>query len=214
MRRLFSALAAGALLSAASSSFAALPGSIEDFSTGLGGFFSQSIRWVSSGGVGGAGDGYAEPFRDLFAGNLGATSADPLFTGSLIADGVTGYEFWLNDTGADDPLSIHMAIGVAQVNVWMNINGISPPLHQWQQYTIDFSNPSDWVQIQGSDSFADALALTDRLLIRHDLAPYSQVPDSIIGDFGLDRVRVLPEPATALLALCGAALVRRRAARR
>lgn len=210
MHSLRVAIGAAVMALAAGAASAATPGYFEDFNNGtVDPFFSgASLVWVPSGGVGGAGDGYIRASRSS-PGNLGLASADAPFVGDLIADGVTGISFWLNDVGNANPLAIHVGIGRAFGNFWLTLNPIHPPHNTWQEYTVLFNNPSEWVQIAGSGTFAEALTQCDRLLFRHDLPPYVQTPDPIAGDFGFDRIRVLPEPASGLL-LGVLALLRRR----
>lgn len=193
---------------------AAVPGFTEDFLTDTGTFFSgATIVHEPGGGVGGAGDGYLSISRSIPE-NLGVASSGPEFTGNLTADGVTGFSFWLNDIGADDPLELHVGVGNSFGNFWLYTAGFSPPNHQWAQYTVDFSGPSDWVLIRGSGTFEQALSVSDRILIRHDLAPFGWFPDEMVGDFGLDRVTVLPEPGViALLAFGGVWAIARRRSR-
>jgi len=207
------AVGAAMLALATGAASAATPGFFEDFNNGtVDPFYSgASLVWVPSGGVGGAGDGYIRASRTS-PGNLGLASADAPFVGDLTADGVTGISFWLNDVGNANPLAIHVGIGRAFGNFWLTRNPIFPPHNAWQEYTILFNNPADWVQIAGSGTFNEALTQVDRLLFRHDLAPYTMTPDAIAGDFGFDRIRVLPEPASGTLLLCALALRRRRRA--
>lgn len=209
MSRRISAVVILSSLCTASLAIAATPGYVQDFATNNGGFSSGiPTNWISSGGVGGASDGWLEVTTVGFgAGNLGVRTSGTEFTGNLTADGVTGFSFWLKDVGQDDPLEIHVGVGGAFLNFWQYTPAIVPT-DQWQEFSVDF-NPANWTRIIGSGTFADALTASDRLLFRHDLAPYSQQPDSIEADFGLDRVRVLPEPTTMILLLGGAALLRR-----
>lgn len=194
-----------------SSARAATPGFTEDFITGTSSFFSgASIEHVPSGGVGGVGDGYITVTRTK-PDHLGAASSGPEFIGNLTADGVTGYSFWLSDVGVDDDLEIHLGVGNSFGNFWLYTAGFAAPENGWGQFSVDFSDPADWVLIRGSGTFAQALATTDRIVIRHDLSPYSWFPDSVAGDLGIDRVTVLPEPGTvALLAIGAVAVVSRR----
>lgn len=190
--------------------WAAVPGYTEDFSSGLGSFFSGSTTvHEPSGGVGGASDGYVSVSRP-FPANLGIATAGAEFTGDLVADGVTGFSFWLNDLAADDPLQIHVGLGDDFGNFWLHAMGFSPPASGWVQYSVDFSTPADWVQIRGSGTFQQALQISNRLLFRHDLPPFVSNPDPLEGDFGIDRVTVLPEPTGALLLLVGSAIAARR----
>jgi hypothetical protein len=174
---------------------AATPGFVEDFTTGTGGFGGGStVLQVTSGGVGGTGDPYLE-VSNAFPSRLGTFSQAPDLTGDLPADGVTGYSFWLRDTGADDALEIHVGVGIPFSNFWQSLQGFTPPDGTWQQFSVDLTDSSQWIQIIGSGSFADALAGSTNLLFRHDLAPYMQEPDMVAADFGLDRIQVLPAPA-------------------
>ncbi|MCK6456757.1 MAG: PEP-CTERM sorting domain-containing protein [Phycisphaerae bacterium] len=216
MARLRIAVALATALSFSATVLAATPDYVEDF-TSSGSLFNwgsqADINWVPNGGVGGAADGYLSITRE-FAGFLGVASFDSNFLGDLPADGITGFSFWMNDIGADDPLEIHIGVGSAAANFWQSVQSFSPPNNDWGYFEVDLTDLSDWVQIQGAGTFADAIAASNRLLIRHDLAPYVWPPDALAGDFAIDRVRAIPEPATGLLALLAGGWVVRRRARR
>jgi hypothetical protein len=174
-------------------SLAATPGFVEDFATGTGGFgvLGSTVTHVTSGGVGGASDPHITISNSTSA-FLGSFSTAPDLVGNLPADGVTGYSFWLRDTGADDDLEIHVGVGTAFSNFWLSIPGFVPPDGSWQQFTVDLTDPGQWVQIIGSGTFQAALAASDRLLFRHDVPPLTQFPEAVAADFGLDRIQVLP----------------------
>jgi len=183
---------------------AATPGFVEDFTAGSAGFGGGStVTHEGSGGVGGAADPYISISNSL-ASNLGAFSTDANLVGNLPADGVTGYSFWLRDTGADDALEIHVAIG-SQSNFWLSLPGFAPPNASWQQFAVDLNNPSQWVQIIGAGTFQSALASSNRLLFRHDVPPLTQTPNPIAAGFGLDRIQVLPAPETSAVPAVSAA---------
>jgi hypothetical protein len=176
--------------------FAATPGFEQDFSSDTGGFGDGGgsvVTRVSSGGVGGGADAYIS-ISNASPSFLGSFSADPNLVGNLPADGVTGYSFWLRDTGANDDLELHVGVGTAFSNFWLSIPGFSPPDGSWQQFSVDLTDPGEWVQIIGTGTFEAALAASDRLLFRHDLPPLTQNPNAIAADFGLDRIQVLPAP--------------------
>ncbi len=191
-----------------------IPGFVEDFTTAdhIFNVSGSQLTWEPSGGVGGPADGWLR-VEQPFQFHLGVASDNPAVTGDLLAAGVTGFSFWLSDIGNDDPLEIHIAFGQALGNMWQYTVGWDPPSNGWQQYTVGF-NEANWTRVRGSGTFLDALQSSERLLFRHDLAPYISNPDPIIGDFGLDRVEVLPEPATILLSLLGCAALGRRSVRR
>jgi hypothetical protein len=172
--------------------FAAVPGVLQDFTTNTGGYMGGStITRPLSDGVGGSSDPYLQISEAALA-QLGAFTTGANFVGDLTADGVTGFSFYLSDTGADDNHEIHVGVGQAQVNFWQSVQGFNPPDGFWQKFSVDITDESQWVRIIGTGTFADALATSNRLHFRHDLPPFVQVPDSTSGEFGLDRVRVLP----------------------
>lgn len=207
---LVSALSAGTFASAV---HAAQVGYVQDFNSGNGGFGGNSSSYVvvPTGGVGGDGDGFLE-VTNTFPSNLGARTTAAEFTGNLTADGVTGFAFWLKDTDNFDDLEIHVGVGSSFLNFWI----YTVPFFatgDWTEHVADLSDTANWVQTIGSGTFADALANSDRLLIRYDLPPFMQDPDNKAGDFAIDRVTVLPEPSSLAL-LAAAALLAGGSARR
>ncbi|MCH8150519.1 MAG: PEP-CTERM sorting domain-containing protein [Planctomycetes bacterium] len=179
---------------------AATVGFTEEFNNDLGGFGggSQSYIRIATGGVGGGNDGFLR-FANTTATRLGTRTLAPELTGDLLQDGVTGFSFWLNDVGADDDLEVHVGVGTAFSNFWLSVEGFRPPENQWAEFSVDLSDPSDWVQIIGFGSFKDALGQSDRLLFRHDLSPLDMFPDIIAADVGVDRITVVPDPSSLLL---------------
>src|SRR5262245_41574617 len=150
MKRL-STLLLASLVTLAVPAIAATPGFVEDFSTDTGGFGlggGSAVTRVLSGGVGGGSDPFLSISNAALA-QLGSFSSDPDLVGNLTAAGVTGYSFWLRDTGANDNHQIHVAVGQAFTNVWLSIPGFVPPDGTWQQFSVDLTNPSQWVQIIG-----------------------------------------------------------------
>lgn len=205
---LTSILFAGCALTPAS---AAIVGYTDDFNGDIGEWGGgSSYELVTTGGVGGVGDGYLRVYNEAEQ-QLSVRHSGAEFTGSLAADGVTGFSFWLSDLGTDDNLEIHIGIGSAFLNRWQYNVGFTPPTDGWAMFTVDFSDPSNWTRIFGTGTFEEALAFSDRLQFRHDNAPFEQFPDFAAGDFGLDRVTVLPEPASLTLLAAFALVLRRRA---
>ena len=188
---------------------AATVGFVEEFSGATTGGWSGgsgSYLLVSSGGAGGVADGYLEitntvPFK------LGARNRDLDYTGNLSADGVTGFRFSLKDVGERDPLEIHVGVGTAFGNFWLSADGFSPSQDAWTEYSVDLTDSSAWVRIIGNGTFADAVSNSDRLLFRHDVAPFRQEPSNIMADIGIDRITVVPEPSAWLILLIGGAWV-------
>jgi hypothetical protein len=151
-----------------------------------------------TGGADGAGDGYLVVSTSAPL-HLGAVNTSAPYPGNWTAAGITLVKVSLNDVGVANPaLSIHLCVGNA-FNFWECNTGFHPPLHQWAEFSVDLTASGNFTRIIGSGTFAQALANVDRILFRHDLAPYMQSPDSIQGDFGMDRL-ILTNPVTAIRA--------------
>lgn len=140
-----------------------------------------------TGGFLGDGDGYLR-IANSFPGHLGSFSVGGEYVGDWMAAGITQVGVWLNDVDTDDPLEIHFLIGVAQSNIWQYNVGFLPPENAWGQFLVDLSSSVNWTRTQGTGTFTAALQNVDRVLWRHDLAPYVQTPDNIQADVGVDHM--------------------------
>lgn len=183
----------------------------EDFTDGTtrgwsgGAFVSSPV----TGGVGGTGDGFLRiaTENDAF---LGSRNRGIEYAGDYIAAGVTTIKLWLADIEGDQDLDVHVAIG-RRTNLWLFNAGFAPT-EEWSEFTVDLTDESLWTQIAGGTAgltFTEALSSADRMLIRHDPAPFAPVgtgPDLITGEVGVDRIQFIPAPGAAL-PLVGLALV-------
>ena len=183
------------------------PGFLENFSgTSLGGWGGgATVANPGTGGANGVGDGFLR--ISSIGGNLGSDNTGVSYSGNWQAAGITQVRLWLNDVDTDDPLEIHFGLGISSVNFWQYNVGFLPPLHQWAEFIVDL-NSANWTRIIGSGTFAQALQSVNHVLIRHDLAPYTQSPNPIAADVGVDRVLLTnatvgvdPEPTTVPRAL-------------
>ncbi|TVQ61874.1 MAG: hypothetical protein EA379_05940 [Phycisphaerales bacterium] len=202
-------IAGGAVFGAGwAAAFAATPGYVEDFvgAGNLGGFSGGSSAYENpgTGGVGGVDDGFLLVRNDS-PNNFGAADFAGNFSGNWIANGVTGISFWLNDINNQDNPEIHFGLGIPFVNFWQYNPGFTPGHNEWTQFTIDLSNPdeSQWTRIIGDGSLVDALSDVQRILFRHDTAPFIQFPDLFEGEVGIDRILLIPSPGAAALLLLG-----------
>jgi hypothetical protein len=150
---------------------------------------SQAINTnPGTGGLFGAGDGYLRVSTvGAATTHLGSASFAPEYDGDWQAAGVTRVRLWLNDVGADDPLEIHFAIGNG-FNFWQYNPAFLPPHGQWAEFVVDLTNAAAWTRIIGFGTFDAALQTVNRILVRHDNAPFMQTPDGLVGDFGIDRL--------------------------
>lgn len=165
-------------------------GFLEDFSDGTtAGFISgATISNPGTGGVGGDGDGFLRIARpDTLPGFIGAFNPGPDYTGNYLAAGVTRIIFQLNDVEGDQAFEIHLAIGNGG-NFWQHNTGFMPPEQSWEGFKVDLSDSLNFTQIIGTANYTLALTTVDRILWRHDLAPYVFMPDPISGQVGLDRI--------------------------
>jgi hypothetical protein len=150
----------------------------------------SQITNPGTGGLGGVSDGYLQvAVPGPFAGNLGSFALTPDYAGNWTTAGVTQVRLWLNDVNAADDLEIHLSIGNgASGNFWQCNTGLIPPHDTWAPFTVNL-NPANFTftgTIPGT--FAAALQNVDRVLLRHDKAPYVRTPDTVIGDFGVDEI--------------------------
>lgn len=191
-RKITSILSTLGLFTTAFAAYAVTPGFVAGFESNFHGFGGgSSYANPATGGVGGG--GYLA-VSNAFANQLGARTENADLTGNYTLAGVTGIRLSLNDTGSDDALELHLVIGEAFSNVWQYDTGFDPPNGSWTEVSIPLNDGTGWTQIQGSGTFAAAKAASDRLLLRHDVAPYIQFPDPIAADFGVDDIILEPVP--------------------
>jgi len=145
-----------------------------------------------TGGVLGAGDGYltvSNPGPN--SSNLGSLNNGASYAGDWQAAGITQVRFWLKDVGAADPLEIHFLVGNGLAgNFWQYDTGFIPSTTAWTRFTVNLTSSAGFTHVINATggTFDQALQNVDRILIRHDLAPYIQIPDSIIADVGIDEL--------------------------
>lgn len=160
------------------------PGATGDWVPGQ----AATLTNPGTGGIGGTGDGYLHLSQSTTF-KYGMRNEGTMYAGNWTAAGITHLSLWLNDVGADDFFEIHVAVGKFD-NMWQYNTGFTPPEGQWERFVVDLTNEADFTQIIafGGRTFTDALADADRLLIRHDLPPFMQVPESTSGDIGIDEI--------------------------
>jgi FlgD Ig-like domain len=151
-----------------------------------------AISNPGTGGVLGPGDGYLLISQNSPSANLGAFGPTSAYIGNWTAAGITQVRLWLNDVNAPDTLEMHLALGkgaMPNTNFWQCNTGFIPPRNQWAMFIVDLTQPANFTQIgTTAGTFAAALQNVDRILIRHDKAPYVMSPDPVIGDVGLDEI--------------------------
>jgi hypothetical protein len=192
------ALVALAILALVAHPAAAAPGLgfIEEFAGTSTGSWSGGTNFTNpgTGGFLGGADGYLL-LDQGFPSQFGSSGRGAEYVGDWTAAGITQIQVWMNDVGADDPLEMHLQIGrgdqSVNANFWMYTVGFLPPHNAWGLYTVDLTSDAQWFQHQGTGTFAAALTDVDRILIRHDPAPYlphPNLPEAIAADVGIDHV--------------------------
>ena len=207
--RIVSVLVALALPSAALAT--PVVGFVDHIASGVGNWGGGDVYSnPGAGGVLGASDGFlvVSTRPPSFQTNLGARSLDPAWQGNWTAAGVAKVKLSLKDVGAADPLELHFGIGNG-TNFWQYDIGFVPTAN-WTEFTVDLASAS-WTQIIGTGTFASALAAVDRILIRHDVPAYTQLPDAIEAEVGIDEITLVgsntavPLPGRGAVALALAA---------
>ena len=97
-------------------------------------------------------------------------------------------EFYLRDINDPDNLEIRVGVG-NNTNFWVSNDGFIPG-DDWARGSVDVTDASQWTQVIGAGTFADAIANADRLQFRHETLPIAdgQDADSASGDIGIDRI--------------------------
>ena len=187
----FSLALAASFLLAGVAAAAPTIGYVEDWpGTSLDGWGGGSIYSnPGTGGVGGAGDGYLVISTATTA-HLGGFSTGSEYAGDWLAAGITRVRFSLKDVGLPQALEIHFGIGT-DLNFWQYNTGFVPIAAGWIDFEVNMDGPLGWTRIIGTGSFPDALRYADRILLRHDRAPFFQTPDAIKADFGVDHLQLL-----------------------
>lgn len=139
-----------------------------------------------TGGVGGAGDGYLL-MRTTTPSHLGTVNMSAPYPGNWVAAGIQVIKVSLNDVGNANPLAIHFIIA-NPLSIWQYNPAFIPLSNQWTEFTVDLTTPGSWTRLLGGATFAQTLSNVDRVHFRHDLAPYTQTPDFIQADVGIDRL--------------------------
>lgn len=187
-----------ALLLFPAAAFAQAPGLTQSFpGTALFGWFggSDSYSNPGAGGVQGASDGYLS-VTNLAASNFGAADFGANFSGNLSGNNIGGIVVWLRQFDGVENMEIHLALGLPRDNFWQFNAPLLPSRTGWSRHYIRLSNanPAQWTQIQslGAATLAQAISNNQRLLFRHDRAPFVNNPDPIAGVLGIDEIRLTP----------------------
>jgi hypothetical protein len=194
------ALASAFLLLAAGSGVAVaqpIPGFVEDFNDAVGdlGDFGGGADLTNPGtnGVDGSSDGFLRVARAT-SDKFGTRADSGSLTGDYVTAEITHVRFWLNDVDADQAFEITFLIGT-QANLWRFNTPFIPPENSWTQFEVDLRSSANFTQSRGSGTYEDALAVVSRFLFRHDLAPYTQIPNSIAGELGIDKIELVATSA-------------------
>lgn len=177
-----------------------VPGFLEHWNTGNTAGWGGGATYANPGtrGVNGAGDGYLRISTPgpspAFTLNLGATAFGAPYTGNWQAAGIKHVKFWLNDVNAPQVLEMHFGIGT-QDNFWQYNAAFIPAAGAWTQFTVDLSSSTGWTHIINATggTFDAALQGVTRVLVRHDNAPYGQLPDTLTADVGLDEFQIVAD---------------------
>ncbi len=164
-----------------------VPGFVEEWTSGVASWAGGTpASNPATGGTLGAADGYLL-LANTGPGPFGTRAMGAEYAGDWIAAGILSLRVSLQDVGADDPLEVHFSIGTP-LNLWQANLAMDPPVGSWQEYVIDLTSSGGFTQVRGTGTFEEALRGVDRIHFRHDLAPFSDTPEAIQADVGLDHL--------------------------
>lgn len=169
---------------------------------------------IAGGGPGGAGD----PFLRISSvgNNLAVFNIDSPWIGNLTAVGATRVDVDLMSPSTSPSLSMRLVLfGPSSTDDrWTSATAsFIPNDGVWRPYSFALS---DLVSVQGTGTFAEVMANTLRVMLRHDTGDPSADGTPVIGSLGIDNIELagVPEPASGALVATAAAcwaLARRRA---
>ncbi len=175
------------------------PGLVENFPGhsigGWGGGTAGGAVYDNPGADGASGptDGYLRITQPISA-FFGAAEFASTYAANYLTNGVGGIVVHLNDINTFDNFEMHLGLGVPFQNFWTYDGPLLPANNSWSRHFVRIHplNPAHWSQVIGFGTLQDALANSTTLLLRHDRPPYSQFPDPIAGDLGIDRIILTP----------------------
>ena len=177
-------------------------GQMEDFQNGPGGWTAHS--WISTGGPAGEGDAYVAVWSGAWPSVLSIGHRE--WNGDYLAGGVTAIEADLINLGETDLNIRFKFLGYGAGTVTTSAFLLAPG-EGWRHVRFELSditpNPLEALRVVTTISFVHKTGLED----------VNGTP--VIGSFGIDNIRLPPEPASlGLFLVTGVLLNRRQAAKR
>lgn len=191
-------------------------GQTDTFASNTQNWSGANPSWISSGGAGGATDGFLQLIS--VGGVSGANSKmagynTAQWSGNYTAAGVGAISVDFNNL-AQNALEMRLVFFDAGASTqWVSsASAVLPASPGWNHFvfTID---PAQFVRTSGTSSFAATLGSAGRMMFRHDPGPPSSSGVMIAATLGVDNVHAVPvpEPASICAVSLGIlALVRRR----
>jgi hypothetical protein len=150
----------------------------------------------SSGGPTGAGDGY---LRVTSGGdNLATYNVGASWTGNLAAIGAAQIKVDMMSPSTSAALQMRIVLfgPTSPFERWTSVkpqavlnDGV------WRSYTFSLAQP-DMVRVLGSDTYAQVMAGTSRVMLRHDPDPPSSAGTPVNGILNLDNLQLAPAGPT------------------
>jgi hypothetical protein len=109
-----------------------------------------------------------------------AFSSGDEYAGDWRAAHVNQIKLKLNDVGTSQGLEIHLSIGSSS-NLWQYNTAFIPPSNAWGSFSVNLDDSANFTHIINFGGSFQALQNADRILVRHDLAPYMQTPNTTPG---------------------------------
>jgi hypothetical protein len=177
---------------------------------------SSDPSWIANGGPNGVGDGFLQIGSNGTGGSGGIPASFNLdqWSGDYDAADITFIEFDLRLmelANGHSNLEIRLVlIGQNTDNRWTSTEAfVLPEDDQW--YHVSFAlSEAEMTWVLGDLSFDELFSDVGRLMIRHDEGTPSHKGTQIAALVGVDNIRAIPEPSTALLLALGLAGLARR----
>jgi hypothetical protein len=176
---------------------------------------TQDATWINGGGPAGAADAFIESsFTTAASGTPSASqvvfrardtvdSSNDAFFGNWIAGGVTTLDFWIRHDAAT-PLNLGLRLPTsAGFPAMLGRFPVAVQPNTWTHLTMDINSTNPQLLDETGPTHANFNAVFSNVTYLQVFADLSGQANSTVINFDLDKVSLVPEPSTWLMAAMG-----------
>lgn len=188
-------------------------GQVDTFDTDTMFWQGANPTWTAGGGPGGAADAFLHLHSTGQGGPQSKMAAynQSQWSGDFITAGIASIGVDLNNLGDSALVMRIVFFDTNRSTQWESLSSASLSAHSgWQHFSFSLDS-SNFVQTEGSTSFASTLSAANQMMFRHNPNP-SNGGVTILADLGVDNISAnpVPEPASLLVFSLGIPMLMRR----